>query len=302
MNATPNSPGPGGPGGDGGEGRERHVLVVANETVAGKSLLARLRERAEPGHTRVTVLCPISQPRRGYIVYEETRRAAARRRLERTLAALREAGIDARGLVIDEDPVRAVRDVLAQEAVDEIVVSTHPRHKSGWVRRHVVDRIRDAAGGRPVDHVVVDLAAEQREAHVLVVANETVFGEPLLERIRSRAAESPATFLIICPQSDPTQGEHPDAERRLRRTLAILREEGIDAHGQVAHPDPYTAAMHAIHDERIDEIVVSTFPGIRRSSWLRRHLVDRLRRDTRLPVEHVVVEEAVLAEAREAEA
>jgi hypothetical protein len=236
------------------------VLVVANETVAGKSLLARLRERAEPGHTRVTVLCPISQPRRGYVVYEETRRAAARRRLERTLAALREAGIDARGLVIDEDPVRAVRDVLAQEAVDEIIVSTHPRHKSGWVRRHVVDRIR------------------------------------------ARAAESPATFLIICPQSDPTQGEHPDAERRLRRTLAILREEGIDAHGQVAHPDPYTAAMHAIHDERIDEIIVSTFPGIRRSSWLRRHLVDRLRRDTRLPVEHVVVEDAVLAEAREVEA
>jgi GABA permease len=278
------------------------VLVVANETVAGESLLKRLRERAEPGHTRVTVLCPISHPRRGYVVYEETRRVAARRRLDHTLAALREAGIDAHGLVIDEDPVRAVRDVLAQQAVDEIVVSTHPRQKSGWVRRHVVDRIRDAAGGRRVDHVVVDLAAEQREANVLVVANETVFGEPLLERIRARAAESPASFLIICPQSDPTQGEHPEAERRLRRTLAILREEGIDAHGQVAHPDPYTAAMHAIHDERIDEIIVSTFPGTRRSSWLRRQLIDRLRRDTRLPVEHVVVEEAALAGAREAEA
>ena len=53
------------------------------------------------------------------------------------------------------------------------------------------------------------------------------------------------------------------------------------------HPDPYTAAMQAMHDERVDEIIVSTFPGERRG-WLRRDLVERLRKDTGLPVEHVV--------------
>ena len=60
-------------------------------------------------------------------------------------------------------------------------------------------------------------------------------------------------------------------------------------HGQVVHPDPYTAALHATHDERVDEIIVSTFPGDR-SGWLRRDLVERLRRDTALPVDHVVAE------------
>ena len=126
--------------------------------------------------------------------------------------------------------------------------------------------------------------------HVLVIANETVVGDPLLARIRERAARSPASFLIICPQSDPNQGEHPEAERRLRRALAILRGEGIDAHGQVAHPDPYTAAMQAVHDERTNEIIVSTFAP-ERSPWMRKNLVQRLHKDTGLPVEHVVLQE-----------
>lgn len=36
-------------------------------------------------------------------------------------------------------------------------------------------------------------------------------------------------------------------------------------------------------------IIVPTFPG-ERSRWLRRNLVERLRKDTGLPIEHVVVE------------
>ena len=79
----------------------------------------------------------------------------------------------------------------------------------------------------------------------------------------------------------------PRWKRRLRRALTTLRGEGIDAHGQVVHPDPFTAAMHVANDERVDEIIVSTFPG-QRSGWLRRDLVERLRSETKLPVEHVV--------------
>ena len=67
--------------------------------------------------------------------------------------------------------------------------------------------------------------------------------------------------------------------------------EGIEAHGQVVDPDPFTAALNAAHDERIDEIIVSTFPQAR-SGWLRRDLVERLRTETGLPVEHVVADES----------
>ncbi len=273
--------------------RERRILVVANETVAGWSLLNALRDRAENERIHVTVIAPVNQPSRGYVVYEDTRRAAAGRRLDHTLRTLQDADISAHGYVVDTDPIAAVKDALAQEEVDELIVSTHPRHKSGWLRRDVVSRIRDAAGDVPVQHVVVDLEAERQETNVLVIANETVVGDPLLERIRARAERSPASFLLVCPQSDPTRSAHPDAERRLRRALALLRGTGIDAHGQISHPDPYTAAMHAIHDERIDEIIVSTFPG-ERSGWMRRDLIGRLQKDSGLPVEHVEVDEALV--------
>jgi hypothetical protein len=269
-----------------------HILVVANETVASHQLLDAVRGEAEAGVDLVTVLAPVNTPSGGYVVYEDTRRAAAGRRLDRTLAALHEAGISAHGLVVETAPVDAVRDALAQlePPPDRIVVSTHPAEKSGWMRKHVVEKIREVAGETPVEHIVVDLDAEGGPKNVLVIANETVIGEPLLERIRERARRGDASFLIISPQSDPTQAAHPDAERRLRRALTMLRADGIDAHGQVAHPDPYTAATHAVDDERIDEIIVSTFAPSK-SGWLRRDLVERLQKATKLPVEHVALEE-----------
>jgi phosphopantetheine adenylyltransferase len=262
------------------------VLVVANETLVGTELVDAVRRRNERGPIRVAVVAPVTQPREGYVVYRDSRRAAAGRRLERTLEALRAAGIPAHGGVFDDEPLVAVKDVLSSEDVDEIIVSTHPETKSGWLRKNLVEEIRKAAGGRPVEHVVSDVIA-RAGVNVLVVANETVLGDALLDRIRARTREGAASFLIVCPQSDPARGEHPEAEQRLRTALAILRSEGLDVHGQIAHPDPFVAAMEAVEDERTDEIIVSTLPG-ERSGWLRRDLVGRLRSESGLPVDHVV--------------
>jgi hypothetical protein len=195
------------------------------------------------------------------------------------------------GYVVDNEPLVAVKDAIAMEEPDELIVSTHPESKSGWRRRNLLEEIRKLAGDRPVEHVVSNVAERTGAANVLVLANETVLGEPLLDRIRARAQASEGqSFLIVCPQSDPDQGEHPEADRRLRQALARLRAEGIEVHGQVAHPDPFTAAMHAVRDERIDSILVSTFPEQRGSSWLRRDLIGRLESEAKVPVEHVVVE------------
>src|SRR5437868_10736706 len=83
--------------------------------------------------------------------------------------------IASHGLVVESDPVTAVRDALAQlePPVDEIIVATHPQQKSGWLRKNVIDRLREVAGGRPVEHVVVDVAAEGGQKNVLAVVNET---------------------------------------------------------------------------------------------------------------------------------
>ena len=85
----------------------------------------------------------------------------------------------------DEEHVDQARTVI-----DEIVVSTHPETRSGWLRQGLVDRLARATR-RHVEHVVVD-ESSRAIANVLVVANETVLGEPLLERIRVRAREAAA--------------------------------------------------------------------------------------------------------------
>lgn len=267
-----------------------HVLVVANETLAGEELLDAVRRRAEQGPIRAIVIAPVNEPSAGYVVYRSSRRASAGRRVDRMVAALREAGVPAHGDVFEGGPLAAVEDVLALEDVDELIVSTHPEQKSGWLRkRNVLAELRRLAGERPFVHVVSDVARRTGEANVLVVANETVLGERLLDRIRERAAVGPAAFLFVCPQSDPDAAEHPEAERRLRAALSTLRDEGIEAHGEIAHPDPYTATMAVLGDERVDEVIVSTFPG-ERSGWLRRDVVERLRRDAGVPVEHVTAD------------
>jgi len=264
------------------------VLVIANETVVSRALVELLEAKAAQEPIRVTVVAPVTQPRQGYVVYYDTRRAAARRRLDKTLDLLRKAGIPAEGVVVESDPVAALRDAIHQLEPDEVIVSTHPQAKSGWLRRNAVEQMRHAAHPLPFEHVVVDLAAEHGEANVLVVANQTVLGEPLLAKIRERAAAGPASFLIISPQGD-SESSYDDAEKRLVRAVNLLRSEGLDVHGQVAHPDPYAAVMQTIDDERVDELIVSTFPG-ERSGWLRRDLVDRLRTDTGLPLDHVEVD------------
>lgn len=266
-----------------------HVLVIANETAASSTLIDTLRERAAGLDTFVTVIAPVSEPRHGHVVYQDTRRASAGRRLEKTLALLHASSVHAQGFVVDTTPVQAVKDALAQlePPPSEIIVSTHAPQRSGWMRRNVLTEIEKAAGGVPVRHIVPTGGAAVEEANVLVIANETVVSDQLLNRIRERAKQGPASFLLVAPQSDHVDTR--EADKRLRRALSVLRGDGIDAHGQVVDPDPYTAALNATHDERVDEIIVSTFPQAR-SGWLRRDLIGRLKAETGLPVDHVVGE------------
>ena len=270
------------------ENRPRLIVVVANETAASRSLADLLEEKAQGGDVYVTVVAPVNQPRQGYVVYYDTRRAAARRRLDKTLNLLRSHGIPSEGVVVETDPVSALRDAIDQLEPDEVIVSTHPQQKSGWLRRNAVDQMRRVAGNLPFEHVVVDVESESGEKNVLVVANQTVLGEPLLQKIRDRAAQGPTSFLIISPQGD-TEGSYEAAEKRLLRAVGRLRGEGLDVHGQISHPDPYSAVLQTIEDERVDEVIVSTFPN-ERSGWMRRDVVQRLAADTKLPIEHVEVD------------
>lgn len=273
----------------------RRLLVVANETVAGMPLIDAVRRRAEQGPVEVHVICPQNAPKHGLVIYDETVREAAENRLALTLAQLREAGIEASGAVVDPDPYTAVMDALRERRYDEIIISTHPQTRSGWLRQGLVDRVR-AATDIPVEHVVVDLDHEREQVkRTLVVANQTVASRELLDLLREKARHGRRRFIVLVPLGDASSSD--EAYERLARTLEMLRREGLEAIGQVVHPDPYTAIRNAIQFYDPDEIVISTLPETR-SGWLRADLVNRVRQLTSRPVEHVVAEPAPAEAAR----
>jgi len=268
------------------------ILVVANETVGGKALIDAVRRHAEEAHAQsrpfeVMVVCPQNQPKHGYMVYDESVRDAAENRLRITIEQLRAVGIEAHGEVLDPDPYNATMDALGVFKADEIIISTHPGARSGWLRRDLIDRVKDASGV-PVEHVVVDLDADRAErTRTLVVANQTACGEPLIGLLRGKAQESPHSFVLVMPQGGVETGDAPE---RLAQVLDRLHSEGLEATGQVMPPDPFTAVQNALQFYGgIDEIVISTFPGAR-SGWLRNDLIARVQGTTSKPVEHVVVQ------------
>jgi hypothetical protein len=224
---------------------------------------------------------PQHEPSAGFVVYEDSRRSAAERRLRRTLDLLHQAGIAARGAVVDPDPLQALKDAVYEYQPDEVIVSTHPPERSRWLKKGLVEKAQKVVKV-PVEHVVVDLDSPRERTHVLVIANQTMVGAPLLAVIHERAQASPAEFTLVAP------ADQPGVERRLQAALGRLRDAGIEASGHLGDPDPVNAALNAVQDETVDEIIVSTFPEAT-SGWLRRGVVDRIREGTQLPVAHVVV-------------
>ena len=124
-----------------------------------------------------------------------------------------------------------------------------------------------------------------------MLANQTILGQPLIDAIHERSAASPADFTLLIP------ADAVGAERRLKGICRLMADSGIAASGHLGDPDPVVAVENAIHDEQVDEIIVSTFPAAT-SGWLRRDVLGRIR-SFGLPVTHVVVtqQEAEAAEA-----
>jgi nucleotide-binding universal stress UspA family protein len=139
---------------------EKRILVVANETVAGEALRETVQEAVAGGRANVLVVCPaLNSKLKHWVSDEDQARAAAEERLGRSIAALEQLGIPARGEVGDADPVQAIEDALRTFGPDLIVISTHPPGRSNWLEHGVVTSARERFAV-PITHVVVDLEAE----------------------------------------------------------------------------------------------------------------------------------------------
>jgi GABA permease len=130
------------------------VLVVANETVEAEELLAELRRIEDQHSSTFLVVAPAVAAEHGLGTWSQAGAIeAAQERLDRTLGVLRSEGLDCDGWVGDMVPFAAVRDALDRFDASQIVISTHPISRSGWLRKDLVDQVRSSFD-IPVVHVV----------------------------------------------------------------------------------------------------------------------------------------------------
>jgi hypothetical protein len=141
----------------------RRYLIVANQTLGGEQLTAKIADCVRAGPCRLYLVAPVTQTeasdpwRSGGIegmvpgAYKVAR-ALAEGRLQHELARLRETGADADGEVVDPLPIEAIRKITSREEIDEIIVSTLPRRLSRWLALDLPHRIRRATK-LPVTHI-----------------------------------------------------------------------------------------------------------------------------------------------------
>jgi len=270
------------------------ILVVANETLGGKELLDAVQERAD-SDTRFIFCVPQNRPRAGLVIYADAVFDAAQVRLDLALEVAHGMGIRAIGEVGDPDPFSATLDAAREFSPREIIISTYPESRSGWLRRDLIERVRDATGLQ-VTHVVNDIDSEGLPFHVtLAVANRTASGDELLQALQAKAEafsqpDRRQLFIIVVPAEGGQGAAVQRARTRLKLVLDRLHVRDLYAAGMVGDPDPFTAISNALQYFRVDDIVISTFAETK-SGWMRSDLIERVRRASGKPVEHVVHEE-----------
>jgi hypothetical protein len=135
------------------------------------------------------------------------------------------------------------------------------------------------------------------ERRILVVANETVGGEPLRDLIHRRSEGVEELVRVVCPAlmspvryfASDEDGPRAAAQERLARSLERLRELGVAAEGEVGDADPLQAIEDALRTFGADEVIISTHPE-GRSVWLERGVVRAARERFAVPITHVVVD------------
>ena len=270
------------------------ILVVANETLGGRELLDEIRKRAD-SDTRFILCVPQNKPGAGLVVYNDAVFDAAQVRLDLALEVIRSMDIRAIGEVGDPDPFSATLDAAREYSPQEIIISTYPETRSGWLRRDLVERVRDATA-LPVTHVVNDIDSEGLPFHVtLAVANRTASGDELLEALQAKAESFSddnlrQLFIVVVPAEGGQGAAVQRARTRLKLVLDRLHVRGLYAAGMIGDPDPFTAITNALQNFRVDDIVISTFAETK-SGWLRSDLIERVRRASGKPVDHVVHED-----------
>lgn len=165
------------------------LLVLANETCAGRPLLDHIRDLVGGRSADVLIVAPALSSRLRYWVSDEDEGVvAAGRRLSASIERCGAAGITARGALGDADPLQALDDAMRTFAPHAVVIATHPEARSNWLERGLVAQSRERFDV-PISHFIVD------------------------------SVDEPSSHLV---EREPVERQAPPVERHTRRDLGLL--------------------------------------------------------------------------------
>ena len=130
--------------------------------------------------------------------------------------------------------------------------------------------------------------------HVVVIANQALSGDELRRRLTEMGERLELDVLAPVLTShlhyavSDIDSELAEAHKRLDQSLAWARQSGFVARGEVGDPNPTTAIEDELRDFGADAVLVVTHPR-ELETWQERGELERLRRELRVPVEHVMV-------------
>lgn len=140
------------------EGLPFHItLVVANRTASNDKLVARMKEKAGEHEQQLFIVVIPQEGGQGHHA------GAARARLGNALDHMRGQGLTVAGMIGDPDPYDATMNALQFFNVDDVLVSTLPEERSGWLRQQLLPRIRKASN-IDVEHVIAERDAATEAA------------------------------------------------------------------------------------------------------------------------------------------
>ena len=120
------------------------TLVVANKTSSGEELIEHLKAKAADDEP-----APVHRGRAPGRRQRRRRRARRARAWRGCSTGSTRAGLLSSGMIGDPDPYTAAMNALELFRVDDVVISTLPDERSGWMRSNLIERVRNATRACP---------------------------------------------------------------------------------------------------------------------------------------------------------
>jgi hypothetical protein len=138
----------------------KRALVVANEKVSGEELVGAVLGHLGSGLEEIFVVAPaLADSALDHVMGDvDAAIPPARERLDETLGAFHEAGVEARGEVGDSDPIQAISDEIVKFDPEQILVVAHRDEEGAFAEKGLLEQAE-----RDIDLPVLELVVSDGE-------------------------------------------------------------------------------------------------------------------------------------------